>query len=78
MSNRQNSEDDVDRGRAWVVLTAAFSAVLFLCTILYMNGLYFAVFVEHYGEDLTKTSMIGALNSALLCLLGRTPIYYFH
>ncbi|XP_053402334.1 monocarboxylate transporter 9-like [Mercenaria mercenaria] len=67
---KENTKFDVDRGRAWVVLVAVYSLVIFLCTTLYMNGLYLAVLVEHYQEDLTKTSMIGALNSALLCLLG--------
>ena len=61
---------DVDKGRAWVILTSVYFLVIFLCTTLYMNGLYLAVLVDHYEESLTKTTMIGALNSSLLNLLG--------
>ncbi|XP_060589457.1 monocarboxylate transporter 2-like isoform X2 [Ruditapes philippinarum] len=64
------AHDDVDKGRAWIILMAVYSLVIFLSTTLYMNGLYLAVLVDLYHEDLTKTSMIGALNSALLNLMG--------
>lgn len=67
---RNMQEIDVDGGRAWVVLIATYTAVIVLCTILYMNGLYLSVLVEYYQEDLAKTSMIGALNSSLLCLFA--------
>ncbi|XP_053402336.1 monocarboxylate transporter 9-like isoform X2 [Mercenaria mercenaria] len=68
--DKENTKYDVDRGQAWVVLVAVYSLVIFHCTTLYMNGLYLAVLAEHNHDGLTKISMIGALNSALLCLLG--------
>jgi hypothetical protein len=70
------AHDDVDKGRAWIILMAVYSLVIFLSTTLYMNGLYLAVLVDLYHEDLTKTSMIGALNSALLNLMGNIFITF--
>ncbi|XP_060587973.1 monocarboxylate transporter 3-like [Ruditapes philippinarum] len=64
------AHDDVDKGRAWIILMTVYCLVIFQCTTLYMNGLYLAVLMDLYNEDLTKTSMIGALNSALLNLMG--------
>jgi hypothetical protein len=64
------AHDDVGKGRAWIILITVYCLVIFQCTTLYMNGLYLAVLMDLYNEDLTKTSMIGALNSALLNLMG--------
>ncbi|XP_052783268.1 monocarboxylate transporter 9-like [Mya arenaria] len=61
---------DIDDGWAWVVLAAVYSGQLLLSTAMYTAGVLYVEMLDYYQDDATKTSIIGSLNSGLLCLLG--------
>ncbi|XP_045201857.2 monocarboxylate transporter 12-like [Mercenaria mercenaria] len=63
-------KDDVDKGWSWLVLIAVYSGMAFVSITTFMNGVFLVALLDHYNEDLAKTTMIGALHAGLLCLLG--------
>lgn len=64
------STADVDTGWAWLVLVAVYTGRIILSTSLFMSGIFYVALLEYYHSDVTKTSIIGSLNSGLLCLCG--------
>ena len=67
----KNPDSDIDGGRAWVVLFTVYIGIVIVSTSLYMTGVLYVVLLEHYQADETMTSLVGALNGGLLCLLGK-------
>lgn len=67
---RMASKADVDQGWAWLVLIAVYSGILILSTSMFTAGVMFVALLDYYHEDVAKTSIIGSLNSGLLCLMG--------
>ncbi|XP_052784445.1 monocarboxylate transporter 10-like isoform X3 [Mya arenaria] len=61
---------DVDGGWAWLALVAVYGGMLTLSTVMYTSGVLYVEMLEYYREDAAKTSVIGALNTGLMCLLG--------
>ncbi|WAR28860.1 MOT12-like protein [Mya arenaria] len=61
---------DIDEGWAWVVLAAVYSGILLVSTVILTAGVLYIELLDYYQDDATKTSIIGSLNSGLLCLLG--------
>ncbi|KAH3704326.1 hypothetical protein DPMN_079382 [Dreissena polymorpha] len=68
--------NDVDKGWAWLVLVAVYSGIFLLSTSIFMCGVIYFALLTHYGENAAKTSVIGSLNSGLLSLLGRKPVFF--
>ena len=62
---------DIDRGWAWVVAIAAYLITVINCIALYMAGVFYIALLERYKEGTAKTSLVGAINSGILCLLCR-------
>ena len=63
-------DSDIDRGWAWLVLIAVYLGIIILSTTMFMGGVLYVALLEHYNADEAKTSLVGALNGGLLCLLG--------
>ena len=61
--------DDIDRGWAWVAAISVYLTMIINCTTLYMGGVIYIALLEKYNEGKAKTSLVGALNSGLLCVL---------
>ncbi|WAR28859.1 hypothetical protein MAR_014563 [Mya arenaria] len=59
----------IDEGWAWVVLAAAYSGILLMATVMFTGGVLYVKMLDYYQDDATKASIIGSLNSGLLCLL---------
>ena len=70
MTGKSNAPD-VDKGWAWVVLFAVYSAVIIISTSTFMGGVLYVVLLEEYDGDKAVSTLIGSLNTGLLCLLGR-------
>ena len=60
---------DIDRGWAWVAAMSVYLTMIINCTTLYMGGVIYIALLEKYNEGKAKTSLVGALNSGLLCVL---------
>ena len=61
---------DIDRGWAWFVLVAVYIGIIIMSTTMFMGGVLYVALLEQYNADKAKTSLVGALNGGLLCLLG--------
>ncbi|KAL4220055.1 hypothetical protein ACF0H5_020466 [Mactra antiquata] len=61
---------DIDKRWAWMVAMAVFLGKLTLSTSLYMSGVIYIALLEYYSDDDAKTSLIGSLNSGIMCLIG--------
>ncbi|KAL4230695.1 transmembrane transport [Mactra antiquata] len=59
---------DIDRGWAWTVMIAAYLGTAAQCITIYMGGIIHIALINRYNEGQTKTSIVGALSSGLLCL----------
>ena len=70
----KKSDLDIDGGRAWLVLSAVYLGIVIISTSIYMSGVLYVALLEHFQADEARTSLVGALNSGLLCLLGN---YFF-
>lgn len=64
-------KSDIDRGWAWIVATAVYLGRIFLSVPLYMSGVLYIALLEKYGDDEAITSLIGSLNSGIMCLFGK-------
>ena len=62
--------NDIDRGWAWLVLVAVYLGIITLSTTFFFGGVLYVALLEKYNADKAKTSLVGALNGGLLCLLG--------
>ena len=74
----KKGDPDIDRDWAWLVLIVVYLGIIIISTSLYMTGVLYVALLDQFGEDEAKTSLVGALNSGLLCLLGTvsTPMQY--
>ena len=66
----KKQDSDIDRGWAWFVLVAVYLGIIILSTTMFMGGVLYVALLEQYKADKAKTSLVGALNGGLLCLLG--------
>ena len=62
---------DIDRGWAWVAAVAAYLTMIIKCLTLYMGGLLYIALLETFNDGKAKTSLVSAINSGLLCFLGK-------
>ena len=63
---------DLDRGWAWVVMAATFGAFMIIGGTIYGVGIIHIALLERYKQDITMTSWVGALHSAMMNLGGMT------
>ena len=68
--------DDIDGGWAWLVLVSVYTGTLILYTTAFMGGVMYVALLDYFDADVTKTSLVGALNHGLLNLLGNNPLSY--
>ena len=61
---------DLDRGWAWVVLVASFGCFFLIGGTMYAVGIIHIALLERYGQELSKTSVVGALHSAVMSIGG--------
>ena len=61
---------DLDRGWAWVILLASFGSFLVIGGSVYGVGIIHIALLERYGQDITKTSWVGALHSSMINIGG--------
>ena len=61
---------DVDHGWAWVVMLASFGAFLVIGGSVYSVGIIHIALLDRYGQDITKTSWVGALHSSMINIGG--------
>ena len=66
----KKEDPGIDGGWAWLVLIVVYLGIIIISTSLYMTGVLYVALLDQFGEDEAKTSLVGALNSGLLCLLG--------
>ncbi|XP_046349374.1 monocarboxylate transporter 14-like isoform X2 [Haliotis rufescens] len=64
------SKANVDRGYAWVILSAAFTLQFMAGILAYSPGVMNIAVLEEIENDLTKTSWIGSINFGACTLLG--------
>ena len=62
---------DLDRGWSWVVLAGAFGSFMLIGGTIYGVGIIHIALLERYKQDITMTSWIGALHSAMMNLGGK-------
>ena len=62
-------DKDIDTGWAWVAALSVYLTMVINCTALYMAGVIYIALLDKYKEGKAKTSLVGALNSGLLCVL---------
>ena len=60
----------LDHGWAWVVMIASFGAFLIIGGSVYSVGIIHIALLERYGQDITKTSWVGALHSSMINIGG--------
>ncbi|KAH3809527.1 hypothetical protein DPMN_137900 [Dreissena polymorpha] len=70
MIPKTTNRRDIDSGWAWVVLVAVYLGMVIYCFLLYMSGILYIALLDRYGESETKTSLVGAISTGLLCFLG--------
>ena len=61
---------DLDRGWAWVVLVASFIALMMIGTCIYAVGIIHIAMLERYRQDVSRTSWVGAVHSAMIAGAG--------
>ncbi|KAL4230696.1 transmembrane transport [Mactra antiquata] len=61
------TKPDIDRGWAWVVMIAAYLGTILQGTSLFTGGVIHIALLNKFKEGQAKTSLVGALNSGLLC-----------
>lgn len=66
----KKSAPDIDSGWAWLVLGVVYLGIIIISTSLYMSGVLYVALLEHFNAGEAKTSLVGAVNTGLLCLLG--------
>ena len=64
-------DPNIDGGWAWFVLIAVYLGIVILSTTMFMGGVLYVAMLEQYDANEAKTSLVGALNGGLLCLLGK-------
>ena len=64
-------DEDIDGGWAWFVLIAVYLGIVILYTATFMSGVLYVAMLEQFDANEAKTSLVGALNGGLLCLLGK-------
>ena len=62
---------DLDHGWAWVVMFASFGSFLIIGGNIYGAGIIHIALLERYGQDVTKTSWVGALLSSMINIGGK-------
>ncbi|KAL4230168.1 hypothetical protein ACF0H5_010553 [Mactra antiquata] len=67
IQSKRLKRPDIDRGWAWVVMTATYLGMIVYCTTLYMGGVFYIALLDRYKEGEAKTSLVGAISSGLLC-----------
>ena len=78
----QNDKDqipnfnDLDRGWAWVIMAATFGTFLLIGGTVYGVGIIHIALLERYKQDITMTSWVGALHSAMMDIGGYKKIGY--
>ena len=68
--HRTPGASGVDHGWAWVVMLASFGSFLIIGGNIYGVGIIHIVLLERYGQDITKTSWVGALLSSMVNIGG--------
>lgn len=66
----KKSAPDIDSGWAWLVLGVVYLGIIIISTSLYMSGVLYVALLEQFDAGEAKTSLVGAVNTGLLCLLG--------
>ena len=61
---------DLDSGWAWVVLVASFCSFIMIGGTMYAVGIIHIALLERYKQNLSKTAMVGALQSAVMSIGG--------
>ena len=68
---------DLDRGWAWVVLVASFGCFMLIGGTMYAVGIIHIAMLERYEEDISKTALAGALQSAVMSLGGLFLFFFY-
>ena len=64
-------DPNIDGGWAWFVLIAVYLGIVILSTTMFMGGVLYVAMLAQFDANEAKTSLVGALNGGLLCLLGK-------
>lgn len=67
--NEQGNKD-LDKGWAWVVMIAACLAGVLNGLLIYGAGIMHVALLQSFEEDNAYTSLIGAIYTSLLSLIG--------
>ena len=62
---------DLDRGWSWVVMAGAFGSFMLIGGSVYSVGIIHIALLERFKQDITMTSWVGALHSAMMNLGGK-------
>ena len=60
---------DIDRGWAWVAMVSVYLTTIINSIAMFMNGVIHVALLNKFKEGNAKTSLVGALNAGLLCIL---------
>ena len=69
MTNRKETVD-IDDGWAWLVLVGVAFGLLLQASLMYAGGVIYVALLDTFQDDYTKTSLVGSINTGLLCLAG--------
>lgn len=64
------ANEDIDTGRAWLIMVVSYLGIFFNCMLHLMSGVFYVEYLQKFDEDEAKTSIVGALNIGLLTLAG--------
>lgn len=69
--NSRCLQPQIDGGWAWVVMIAGFLMVFMVDGISFTFGLLYPDLLDHFGENRTKTSLVGSVLTGLYCCTGQ-------
>ena len=69
MTNRKKNTD-IDDGWAWLVLVCVAFGLLLQASLMYAGGVIYVALLDTFHDDYTKTSLVGSINTGLMCLAG--------
>ena len=67
---------DIDRGYAWIIVTASFLTSVIVDGVCYSFGIFLIEFLEYYGGSKAKMAWVGSVLNGTYLTIGE--LQYFH
>ena len=69
-SDNEETDPDIDRGYAWVVLFASFFSNVIVDGVSYAVGIFYVAFLEAFEGDHAKTAWVGSVLIGVYLTIG--------